>query len=65
VEAAGLRIDDTLEVSWVNGAIMLVPKHAAQVPKRSMRRFLGAGGGHYGEGAEGADAYVRDQRDGW
>lgn len=65
VAAAGLHIDDTLDVSWVRGAIVMVPTRAAQAGQRSMRRFLGATAGLYGASAEDADAYLRDQRSTW
>ena len=65
VSAAGLQTNDTLEVSVVNGIIQLVPVAGANRSRRNMRRFLGATAGLYGQSAEDADAYVRQQRDSW
>lgn len=65
VAAAGLSINDTLEVSLINGRIVLQPTHSAAAAPRSMSRFLGATRGLYGDSAEAADAYLREQRDAW
>lgn len=65
VSAAGLHTNDTLEVSVVNGVIQLVPAARANETVPAMRRFLGATAGLYGQSAEDADAYVRQQRESW
>ena len=65
VSATGLNTNDTLEVSLVNGNIVLAPTHAARPAPRSMSRFLGAAQGLYGARAEEADAQLRAQRDEW
>ncbi len=65
VAAAGLNIDDQLDINWVNGAIVMVPTQSARHAKPSMSRFLGAANGLYGNSAADADAYVLDQRDQW
>lgn len=65
VEAVGLQTNDALEVSVVNGVIHLVPVAAAARRAPSLRRFLGATAGLYGQSAEQADDYVRHQRDTW
>ena len=65
VEAVGLQTNDTLEVSAVNGVIHLVPVSAVARRPPSMRNFLGATAGLYGQSAEQADEYVRQQRDSW
>ncbi len=65
VARAGLRTDDTLEVSWVRGAIVMVPTHAEKQAKGSMNRFLGAARGLYGADAAAADAYLNEQRETW
>lgn len=63
VAAAGLSTNDRLEISWVNGAIVMVPTRGA--PAASVARFLGATKGLYGDTVEAADAYVREQRNAW
>ena len=65
VEAVGLQTNDTLEVSALNGVIHLVPVAAVARRSPSMRHFLGATAGLYGQSAEQADEYVRQQRDSW
>ncbi len=65
VSAAGLQTNDTLDISLVNGAIVLVPSHAAKTAPRAMSRFLGAAQGVYGQTAAEADAHVRAERDAW
>lgn len=64
VLAAGLATDDSLEVSYVNGIIQLVP--LKNNPRRAdMRRFVGAAGASYGTDTEAMNQYVREQRDSW
>lgn len=65
VAAAGLATNDTLEISFSNGVIQLVPTHSANSNGRSMSRFLNAAHGIYGDNAAEVDAYVRDQRNSW
>jgi bifunctional DNA-binding transcriptional regulator/antitoxin component of YhaV-PrlF toxin-antitoxin module len=65
VLAAGLQVNDALEVSLINGVIQLVPAGRAAQRRQSMARFQGAASGIYGESAAEVDAYVREQRDGW
>ncbi len=65
VAAMGLQTNDALDVSVVNGVIHLVPVAAAARHAPSLRRFLGATAGLYGQDAEQADHYVRQQRDSW
>lgn len=65
VAAVGLQTHDSLDVSVVNGVIHLVPLAAAARHTPSLRRFLGATAGLYGQSAEQADDYVRQQRDSW
>jgi bifunctional DNA-binding transcriptional regulator/antitoxin component of YhaV-PrlF toxin-antitoxin module len=65
VSAAGLQVNDPLEVSLINGVIQLVPAGKGRGAQRSISRFLGAAGGVYGQTAAEVDAYVREQRDSW
>ena len=64
VLAAGLETDDSLEVTYVNGIIQLMPTKNS--PHRAdISRFVGAAGSSYGTGSEDINQYVRDQRDSW
>lgn len=63
VAAVGLQVNDTLDVRVVDGVIHLVPVTAAARRTPSLRRFLGATPGLYGQDAEQADDYVRQQRE--
>ena len=65
VAAAGLQTNDTLEISFANGVIQLMPSHMATRKGRSMSRFLGAASGLYGDTAADVDTHVREQRDSW
>ncbi len=65
VSAAGLQVNDELEVSLINGVIQLVPAGKGRAPQRSMSRFLGSAAGMYGQSAAEVDAYVREQRESW
>lgn len=64
VAAAQLEPDDTLEVSYANGAILLVPARPRE-PSRNIRCFLGAPGEVYGKDSRAMNRYVEDQRDSW
>ena len=65
VAAVGLQTNDALDISVVNGVIQLVPLTGVHKERPAMNRFLGATPGLYGQSAEEADAYVRQQRDSW
>ncbi len=65
VAAMGLQTNDALDVSVVNGVIHRVPIAAAARHAPSLCRLLGATAGLYGQDAEQADDYVRQQRDSW
>jgi bifunctional DNA-binding transcriptional regulator/antitoxin component of YhaV-PrlF toxin-antitoxin module len=65
VAAAGLKTDDQLQVSWRNGAIVLVPTRAGQAAVPSMRRFLGVAKGVYGSSSADVDQRLREERAQW
>lgn len=64
VAAAGLQTDDTLEVSYVNGVIQLVPLKSRQ-RRADMSRFVGAALNCYGGDTDSVNRYLREQRDSW
>ena len=64
VSAAGLTTNDSLEVSYVNGIIQLVP-HKSQHRRADMSRFLGAAGASFGADTEAMNQVVRDLRESW
>ena len=64
VSAAGLETNDSLDVSYVNGVIYLVPVKGR--PQRTdVGLFVGACGASYGSDTEAMNRYVREQRDSW
>ncbi|MDZ7592794.1 MAG: AbrB/MazE/SpoVT family DNA-binding domain-containing protein [Rubrivivax sp.] len=65
VTAAGIQVNDELDVRVVCGVIQMVPRVGASPQRPKMSRFLGAATGVYGGSAEESDAYVRQQRDSW
>ena len=64
VAAAGLQIDDDLDVSYVNGIIQLTPAKSRR-GGAGMSRFLGAAGASYGADTEAMNEYLRQQRESW
>ena len=62
--AANLHVDDTLDVSFVNGVITLIPtsKNAA---RRSIMDYVGSAKGVWGATGVEIDAHIRDERDSW
>jgi hypothetical protein len=62
--AAKLRPDDSLDVSFVNGVITLIPVQRA-ANRSSIIDFVGSGKGIWGNSAQEIDAYVRQERDSW
>jgi antitoxin component of MazEF toxin-antitoxin module len=65
VRDAGLQVNDTLEVTLINGVIQLVPAVRRGAARLNMERYLGAARGLYGNTAADADEYLRQQRDSW
>ena len=62
--AANLHVDDTLDVSFVNGVITLIPtsKNAA---RRSIMDYVGSAKGVWGASGAEIDAHIRDERESW
>lgn len=64
VSQSGIREDDELSASYVNGVITLVPKtHAAH--KDDLMDYAGLAGASYGKTAKRIDAAIAKLRDGW
>ena len=63
-EAAGLQPNDALDVTYVNGVIIIVPVRKA-AKKFSIKEFVGSAKGIYGKTAEDIDQYILNERDSW
>jgi antitoxin component of MazEF toxin-antitoxin module len=62
--AANVSADDILDVSFVNGVIMLVP-NAAAGKRRSIMDYVGIAPGLWGTTASAIDDQIRSERDSW
>lgn len=64
VEAAGIAPDDTLEVTYANGVIMLT-RSAVPRPDASARAWVGALRGRWGRSRAQIDRALDRERDDW
>lgn len=64
VRAAGIRLQDELEVRYCNGVITLATPLAARA-QRPLRQYVGALQGVYGNTAAEVHAYLQNERDAW
>ncbi len=62
--AANLHVDDTLDVSFVNGVITLVPL-SKKTTRRSIMDYVGSAKGVWGASGNEIDAHIRNERDSW
>ena len=64
VIAASLSPNNTLEVSFANGIITLIPVNPHNT-RRSITDYVGSAKGLWGTTGAGIDAQLRDERDSW
>ena len=64
VIAASLSPNDTLEVSFANGIITLIPVNPHN-KRRSITDYVGSAKGLWGTTGAEIDAQLRDERDSW
>jgi bifunctional DNA-binding transcriptional regulator/antitoxin component of YhaV-PrlF toxin-antitoxin module len=64
VRAANIQLDDKLEVSYVNGSIIISPLKTNNKPVDVMA-FAGVGRGLWGETPEAVTTNVKKLRDDW
>lgn len=64
VRAANLQLDDRLEVSYVNGSIIISPQKSNNKPVDVMA-FAGVGRGLWGETPEAVTKNVKKLRNDW
>ena len=62
--AANLSPNDTLEVSFANGVITLIPVNPHN-KRRSITDYVGSAKGLWGTTGAGIDTQLRDERDSW
>ena len=62
--AASLSPNDTLEVSFANGIITLIPVHPHN-KRRSITDYVGSAKGVWGTTGAEIDAQLRGERDSW
>ena len=62
--AASLSPNDTLEVSFDNGVITLIPVNPHN-KRRSITDYVGSAKGLWGTTGAGIDTQLRDERDSW
>lgn len=65
IEQARLHHGDLLEVSYVNGAIILSRPKLAVTPKRAIMEYAGIGNGVWGKTTEEIDANLAEDRASW
>jgi len=61
VRAANIQLDDKLEVSYINGNIIIAPIKATQLPADGMA-FAGVGRGMWGATPEAVETTVKKLR---
>jgi bifunctional DNA-binding transcriptional regulator/antitoxin component of YhaV-PrlF toxin-antitoxin module len=64
VRAANLQLDDKLEVSYINGNIIISPKKPSIQPVDVMA-FAGIGRGLWGATPDVVESHVKKLRDDW
>ena len=65
VRQAQLKLDDRLSVSFVNGAIVLTPQIASDVPVADVMAFAGIGKRVWGKTDAQVEQAARSLRDQW
>lgn len=63
-QAAGIEPNDALEVTYVNGVIIIVPV-VKTVKKFSIKDFVGSAHGTWGKTDEEINHFIRNERDSW
>ena len=64
VRAAKLKPDDRLTVTFINGSIIITPKHDAK-DQDDIMSFAGIGHGLWGNTPEEVDQTLRNMKDSW
>ena len=63
-DAAGLQPNDTLDVTYINGVITIVPV-SKKTKKLSFMDLVGSAEGIWGKTDEEIEQNIRDERDSW
>jgi AbrB family looped-hinge helix DNA binding protein len=63
-EAANIKPDDMLEISYVNGVVTLIP-HGKQERKRSVMDYSGIARGVWGDTVAEIDKELKRERESW
>lgn len=63
-QAADIKLDDVLDIAYVNGIITLVPQKRLQ-RKESIMSYAGIARGLWGNTTTEIDASIRNDRDSW